>query len=105
MCHESPGQADLKDLLAILDGITVDNRAEKMRELRDAATGCPACVFTALRHHPRTSLTAAAKDYKDGDYSQDRYISIPFDWKKECADWWAEKRALENENIGCHPYV
>lgn len=91
MCRVSGmEQVPLSELKKALNGITKDNAEQKLAALRLAASGCPACMLTALRHHGSTSFT---------QFDEDKPFTVgtSFNFKAETADWWKEINDTKNQ--------
>lgn len=84
-------QVPLKDLMERLDGITEENQTQKLIDLRDASHNCPACILTALRHHPRTT-------FDNSDYIMEQ-VSVDFKFKDEAKAFWDERSNFKNRHL------
>ena len=85
-------QVPLKELFQILDKITVENRDGITLALKLKANFCPACILTAIRHHPRTGFT----NQEPGDL-EDTIIRVDFNYKEMFAAWRKEESLQINQ--------
>lgn len=79
-------QKPLADLMATLDGITMENSSQKLYKLSEACGRCPACMLAALRHHPSTGYDFSECD----EEGRSNIVATGFDFKKSMKEWWGE---------------
>ena len=90
-CREARGeQKPIADLIAALTSCGSDLEAG-VKALRDAAEACPACMLSAIRQSEmqRQTVTPAAGEWE--------YVHVPFDFKRECASFWADVNAVRED--------
>lgn len=87
------GSWDWPKLKGILDTITNTNKDGVLMALQLAANHCPACIFAALRQHPKTSEKQANQDREEAS----NFVHIQFDIKKAWADWQHDEAAERRE--------
>ncbi len=87
--HCEKPQASIPEMMLCLFSKAEDHGIAALREMAD---GCPACMLAAIRQSGICKW--------DGD-PESPPVSLPFDYKKELAEFWASVN--ENEDRGARP--
>lgn len=89
----------VRALLSIMDGITEDNEDEKLKQLKEAAVDCPACILSVLMQIPQQECEFESDPMWPGDepkvHHYTRRWCSSWNYKQAADDYMREKRDEE----------